>query len=54
MDVLLHRQRVNLGELLRNLGSGIRSREHERNMSIETYSKLPMLFQEIDLSYLNQ
>ena len=53
MDVLLHR-RVNLGELVRNLGSGIRSREHGRNVSIETYSKLPMLFQEIDLSYLNQ
>ena len=54
MDVLLHRQRANLGELLRNLGSDIRSREHGRNVSIATYSKLAMLFPEPGLSYLNQ
>ena len=28
MDVLLHRQWANLGELPHNLGSGIRSREY--------------------------
>ncbi len=40
--------------LLRNLGLGVQSREHGRNVSIATYLKLPMVLQEIGVSYLNQ